>query len=244
MSKEKEAINVKSAQETNEALEKAKDFWAKFSKPITLIGGAVIIIGGAWLGYKKLIVEPKEKKASESIFRAENLFGKMATNGFNTDSVALVLNGGNLEGHKVTGVLKVISEYDGSETANRAKYIAGASYLQIHDYDKAIKYLKEFNAQGASQVQSKANLMLGHAYAEKKNTDEALNYYKKAADGNGKDDATTSYALFIAASYADAIGKTNDAISLYTKLRDDFPKSSPVSSGDVDKHLAKLGVFK
>ena len=243
MSKEKEPVKVKPAMEKNEALEKAKDVWARFSKPIIIICGAIIVLGGAWLGYRKLIVEPKEMKASEVIFRAENLFGKMATNGFNGDSVAIVLNGGNLEGHKVTGVLKVISEYDGSETANRAKYIAGASYLQIHDYDKAIKYLKEFNAHGASQIQSKANLMLGHAYAEKKNTEEALSYYKKAADGNDKDEATVSNALFIAASYADAMGKTKDAITLYTKLRDNFPKSSAVSSGDVDKHLAKLGVL-
>lgn len=242
MAKEKQA--VKHAVDTNEALERAKDFWAKYSKPIVYIGSIFILLAGGYLGYKKMIVEPKEKKASEAIFPAEHLFDKMAVNGFNADSVALVLNGGNLDGQKITGVLKIISQYGSSNTGNRAKYLAGASYLQIHDYDKAIKYLKEFDANGASQIQSKAFILLGHAFAEKKNTDEALNYYKKATNVDAKDETTTAYALLLAASYADAVGKSNDAINLYIKLRDDYPKNSAVSSGDVDKHLAKLGVFK
>jgi len=240
----KEKHTAKHAAESNEALVRAKDFWTRYNKPIIYIGSIFILLAGGWLGYKKMIVEPKEKKASELIFPAEHLFDKMATNGFNTDSVAIVLNGGNLDGQKVTGVLKIISEYGGSQTGNRAKYIAGASYLQIHDYDKAIKYLKDFKGNDASQIQSKTFILLGHAYAEKKNTDEALSYYKKAAGVNAKDEITTAYALLMAASYADAMGKTSDAINLYVKLRDEYPKNSAVSSGDVEKHLAKLGVFK
>jgi tetratricopeptide (TPR) repeat protein len=244
MAKKIETVPVVVPAEKNEALERAKGFWAKYSKPIIYIGGAFILIVGAWFGYKKFIVEPKEEKASEVIFSAENLFGKMANNGFNKDSVGLVLNGGNLEGKKITGVLKIISEYGGTKTANRAAYIAGACYLQIHEYDKAIDYLKKFEANGAEQIQSKAYEMLGYAYSEKKNVDEALSNFKKAANVDPKDEGTVSHALLIAASYAEAMGKDKEAIELYTKLRDNFPKNAAVSSGDVEKHLAKLGVFK
>jgi len=243
MAKQKNPTTKTHVPDGDEALEKIIGFWDRYNKPITYIGGALILIIGVFYGYKKFVVEPKEEKAAEVIIGAESLFDKMATNGFNKDSVSLVLNGGNLNGQKITGLLKVISQYDGSKTANRAKYLVGASYLQIHEYDKAIKYLKEFDPNGADQLESKTNIMLGHAYAEKNNSDEALKFYKKAAEVNPKDEVMVGYALLMAASYAETIGKSQDAITLYKKLKDEYPKNSAVSSGDVDKHLAKLGVF-
>ena len=89
--------------EKNEIVERAKDFWAQFSKPIIYIGGAVILLAGGWLGYKNLVKVPNEAKSAEQIFPAEQLFDKMTQSGFNKDSIAIVLNGGN----GITGVLKV-----------------------------------------------------------------------------------------------------------------------------------------
>ena len=232
------------AAEQPEALIRAKGFWDKFSKPIIYIGSAIIIIAGGWYAYRNFIVLPKEKAASDMIFPAEAIFDKMAGASFNKDSVNLVLNGGNNNGTPVTGILKVISQYGGTPSGNRAKYIAGASYLQIKEFDKAIKYLKEFDGHGADQVQSKAYILLGHAYAEKKSTDEALNYYKKAAAVNTKDESITTVGLLMAASYAQAIGKTKDAIDLYKELKDKYPANAAVASGDVEKQLASLGVFE
>jgi len=236
--------NTTTTAEQPDVIIRAKGFWDKFSKPIIYAGSAVILLVGGWYAYKNFIVLPKEKKASEMIFSAESLFDKMATTGFNKDSVNLVLNGGNNNGTAITGILKVISQYEGTPAGNRAKYIAGASYLHIQEFDKAIKYLKEFDGNGADQVQSKAYILLGHAYAEKKNTDEALNYYKKAATVNPKDESITSVGLLMAASYAQATGKNKDAIDLYKELKDKFPANPSVTSGDVEKHLASLGVFE
>ena len=223
---------------------RAKGFWDKFSKPIIYAGSAIILLIGGWYAYKNFIVLPKEKKASEAIFPAESLFDKMASASFNKDSVNLVLNGGNHNGTNITGILKVISQYGGTTTGNRAKYIAGASYLQIKEFDKAIKYLKDFDGNGADQVQSKAYILLGHAYAEKKNTDEALSYYKKAATVNSKDESIAPTALLMAAAYADAMGKNKEAIDLYKQVKEKFPANAAVTSGDLDKHLARLGVFE
>ncbi|CAN5869906.1 hypothetical protein BH11BAC4_BH11BAC4_26040 [soil metagenome] len=223
---------------------RARGFWDKYSKPIIYIGSAIILAIGGWYAYQNFYVAPKEKKASELIFPAENLFDKMGNTGFNKDSVNTVLNGGSLEGAKVTGILSIINNYGGTETGNRAKYIAGASYFHIGEFDKAIKFMKDFDANGAAQVQSKAYIILGHAYAEKNNVDEALSYYKKAATVNTKDESSTSYALLMAASYAAEKQKKKEAIDLFTELKNKFPTSSAVSSGDVEKQLAALGEFK
>lgn len=236
--------NTTAAAAQPDVVAKAKGFWDKFSKPIIYIGTAVIVAIGGWYAYRNFIVLPKEKEASEKIFSAESLFDKMAQTSFNKDSVNIVLNGGSLEGNPVTGILKVISQYGGTPSGNRAKYIAGASYLQIKEYDKAIKYLKEFNGNGADQIQSKAYIMLGHAYAEKKNTAEALSYYKKAAEVNPKDESITPSSIYMAASYAHAMGMNKEAVELYEKVRDKYPSYSAVASGDVEKQLASLGVFE
>jgi tetratricopeptide (TPR) repeat protein len=137
--------------------------------------------------------------------------------------------------------LKVISTHGGTKAANRAEFIAGATYLHLKEYDKAIKHLKNFKANGAHQVESKCYTMLGHAYAESNKTTEALEQYKKAANVNKKDETVTPEALFTAASYAETIGKTEDAIQLYKELKDNFPAYNAVRSGDVDKFLAALG---
>lgn len=241
MSEKKE---ITTTPEAEAVISTAKGFWEKNSKVITYVGSAVILLIVGWYSYLNFFKLPKENAAKEMVFSAEKLFDQMASAGFNKDSVNIVLNGGTLEGTQVTGLLKVISQYGSTETANRARYMAGASYLQIGEFQKAIKYLEEFKGNGASQVQSRAYMMLGHANAELKKNSEALSYYKKAASVNEKDDAMTSDALMIAASFAKATGQTKDAIDLFTKLKDKYPTSSVVSNGEVDKQLASLGQVK
>ncbi len=229
---------------TDEPLDKARGFWASYSKPIIYIGSTIIVLILGWYAYQEFIVAPKEQKASEALFPAESLFDNMVATSFGPDSAALVLNGGNLEGRKITGVLKVIKDFGGTKPGNRARYIAGATYLHIKQFDKAINYLEDFDANGAHQVESKAHIMMGHAYAELNKTEKALEHYRKASRVNKKDDSITPEALLLAASYAESTGKHKEAIEIYTELRDTYPAYSAVRSGDVDKYLARLGVLK
>ena len=244
-----EKVNVVETVEVNEAVERAKGFWAKFSKPIIYAGSAVILLVGGWYAYGFFIKAPKEQKASELIFPAEKLFGKMAAvSSFPKDTVGLVLNGGVVDGEKITGLLSVISNYGGTASGNRAQYIVGAAYLQLKEFDKAIKYLKEFDGEGAEQIESAAFRMLGDAYAEQKKNDEALSYYKKAVDAAAsKDESTKFLSLSRAALFCDATGKTKEAIGFFQQIKDeinpDFFRNNRIDF-DADKYLAKLGVLK
>lgn len=224
--------------ETNEVYERAKGFWEKFNKPIIYIGSALILVAVGWLAYKNLVQEPKEVKSAELIFPAEQLFDKMAQAGFNKDSINTVLNGGN---GVSTGVLKIARNYSGTSAANRANFIAGACYLHSKDFNKSIKFLKEFST-GATQVQTAAYLMLGDAHSELKKNNEALDYYKKASSVNTRDEFMTSEALFRAGTFAEFIGKPKEAIELFQKLKKDHPKSN--HAAEMDKYLARLGVLK
>ncbi len=235
---------VKAERSDAEAVvEKAKGFWAAYSKKIIIIGSTLIILLGGYLGYKYFIQIPNEKTANDLIFPAEKLFGVMAgSSSYNKDTVNMVLNGDKTIGF--TGLLKVAASYGGTKSGNRAQYMIGACYLQLKQFDKAISHLKDFDANGATQIQSKAYILLGHAYAEEKKTDDALDYYKKAGSISDLDEGMASEALFIAGRYAEAMGKTKDATELFQTLKDKYPASQRVSSGDVDKYLASLGVTK
>ena len=240
--KEESKVVTTAADVTAKPAISATEMWRKNSKLITGIGVVIIVGLLAWIGYKKFIVEPNEKTASELIYPAEGLFDKMAATGFNKDSVAIILNGGTPGGVPVTGLLKVVKQYGGTKAGNRAYYMIGASYLQIKEFDKAIQYLKDFKGNGADQVQSRAYLMLGHAYAEKKNTSEAMDYYKKAASVNSKDEVFAADALLMAAAYAGSLGKNDDAVKLYKEVQTKYPTNAAVQNGEIDKQLAKLGV--
>ena len=242
MAEKKVTVTTEDNITTEPYVAREEDLLRKYSKPILYAAGAIIFLVAAWFGYEKLVREPKEQKSAEIIFPAESLFDKMATTGFNADSVNLVLNGGNSEGMKVTGLLNVLKNYGGTPAANRASYMVGAAYLHIRNFDKAVKHLKDFDANGATQIEIKKYTLLGHAYAEQNKKDDALSAYKKAASVNEKDDVFTADALMTAASYAESIGKTNDAIELYKKTKDNYPAAPAVQGGDVDKYLARLGV--
>ncbi len=227
----------------SEIVERAKGFWAAYSKKIIIAGTAIILVLGSIIGYKYFVSIPNEKTANDLIFPAEKLFGKMAAaSSYNQDTVNMVLNGDKANG--VTGLLKIAGSYGSTKAGNRAEYMIGACYLQLKQFDKAVKHLKEFDANGALQIQSKAYILLGHAFAELKKTDDALEYYKKAGSISDLDEGMASEALYIAGRYAEAIGKSKDAVELFQKLKDKYPASQHVSAGDVDRYLGVLGAAK
>ncbi len=219
---------------------KARGFWMNYSKPITYIGSAVILVLGGWLVYKYMFKLPEEAKANDAVFVTQNYFNSFSSAPNDSSKIkmaTIVINGDG----RSDGALRIIDKYSGTSAANLCEFYAGACYLSLGQFEKAVKYLKDFNAGGATQIQSRADGMIGDAYAELKKNDDALDYYKKAASVNEKDDFTSSEYLFRAALFAETIGKTKDAIELFTKIKTDYPTNQ--KAADVDRYLAKLGDF-
>ena len=207
----------------------AQQFWGKFGKIITYALTAIVIIVAAFLGYKYLVVEPNEKKASEAMYHAEDYY--------RMDSVKLALNGDNMN----AGFLKIISKYSGTKAANLAGFYAGSCYLKTGDYNNAVKYLKDFSTP-ALQVQARAYGMLGDAYSELKKNDDAVEEYKKAGTLFEKDDLISPEYLFRAGYLYESMGKNKEAIDMYQQVKDKYPASQ--RGAEIDKYLARLGVTK
>lgn len=210
-------------------LAKAKDFWDKYNKPVTIVCVAIIVLVGGYYGYLNFIKKPKEEKATDAIFKAEEYY--------RMDSVNLALNGDG----QYPGFLSVISKYGGTDAGNLANFYAGSCYMKMGDNQNAVKYLKKFST-SAKQIQARAYKLMGDAYADMGKNSDALDYYKKAAYLFPDDQTNSAEALFLAAYLADKVMKQpKEAISLYKELKDKYPSTQ--QGMDADKYLAEMGVY-
>ena len=216
--------------ENDHVVERAKDFWTKYSRPIFIACGAIILIGGGWLGYRYFVKGPKETKANEAIWKAQQFF--------ELDSMQKSLKGDA----GAAGFEKVISQYGGTAAGNLAHFYAGQAAYEAKDYNKAVSYLKDFSTD-AEQVQARAYKILGDAYASLGKNAEALDSYKKAAHEFEQDEFNSSEYLFFAAFFADRVmNDKKQAIELYKELRKKYP--SQRWGVDAPKYLAMLGVYE
>jgi predicted negative regulator of RcsB-dependent stress response len=220
----------KNEQDSSEVLiTKAKDFWTRNGKLLTIASVVVIVLAGGWYVYQNYVQAPKEAKAVDAMFKAEEYY--------RLDSANLALNG---DGQN-WGFLKVIDKYSGTRAGKLANFYAGSCYIKLNDNEKALKYLKKYSG-NSKLVQARAYKLMGDAYADLGKNTDALDYYKKAAHYFEKDETTSAEYLFYAAYLADRVLKNQkEAIALYKELKDKYPKSN--QAREADNYLAQLGVY-
>jgi tetratricopeptide (TPR) repeat protein len=207
----------------------AEFFGKKYARQIIIAAIAIIVVVGGWYGYNQYIVKPKEEKAAEAIYKAQEYFAQ--------DSSNLVLNG---DGYN-KGVLYIIKNFDGTKTANLAKYYAGISYLKLGDFANSVKYLKEFSTD-APQIQMAAYGALADAEAELGKNEDAIKDYKKAGTTFPKDAFSSSEYLFRAGLLCETLGKTKDAIELYKEIKEKYPQTD--KGLQADKYIYRLSIEK
>jgi predicted negative regulator of RcsB-dependent stress response len=211
-------------------VDRARDFWARSGKTVTIAALAVIVLGAAYLGYKYLVAGPREQKASDALVVAEGYF--------RADSVGVALNGDGMN----PGLLKVISQYGGTKAGNLARFYAGSLLLKQGKPAEAAKHLSEFETD-AKMVQARAYKLLGDAYAEQGKNSDALSQYKKAARHYEEDEVNASDYLFMAAYFADRVMKNSkEAVELYAELKSKYPRTE--RGFEAEKYLAQLGQYK
>lgn len=209
-------------------------FWYKNQKTILTVIAIIIIAILGVIAYKAFIQGPKEDRANEQLSTVQATFQQAAfTPTLDTAAYKAVLNGNGKGG----GALGIIKSYSGTPAGNLAKYYAGAAYLHIGDFQSAVKYLKDFKTE-QKQIQMMAYGALGDAYSELKQNNAAIDSYKKAASTFEDDAVNASEYLFRAGLLSELAGQKNDAITIYKKLKDEFPNT--VKGTQAEKYLNRL----
>ena len=196
-------------------LSKGEAFIEKNWKKLAIVIGAIIVIVAGIYTYKHYMAG-KEQEAQKAIVGAQTAFAQQ--------QYEQALKG---EGN-TKGLLKIIEEYGGTETANIAKLYAGLAYAKTDKVDEAIKMLEDFTPQGDKGVSPQYIAALANCYAADGQLDKAVDTFKKAA--SEADNAATSPQYLIEAGLLLESQKKNDeALKIYEQIKKDYPQSALVA---------------
>lgn len=210
----------------NEGFEKLEyQFEEHKSKILTGLTVLIVLVLG-YVGYNKLIKEPKEVEASGAIFKAQQYFDK--------DSFKLALNGDGAN----LGFEAIIDEYGSTKSGKIARYQAGICQLKLGKFQEAIDYLEDYSCPD-KLIQTIANGGTGDAYMELGKIEDGISNYEKAvknAAGNEILEPIYLSRLAVAA----LLNKKNDVAKENFKLLvEKYPDSN--EGNDAVKYLIKLG---
>ena len=212
----------------DEGASKTEEWVAKNQKYIFVVIGVVAAVILGYLGYNKFIQEPKESEAMNDMFQAQQYFDQAVVGGVQSDSLYnMSLNGG--EGK--FGMLDIISEYKGTDAANLANYYAGMAYLNINDYTNAIEYLSNFSSDD-DMLGPISQGGIGDAFVQLDQKEDALDYYDKAAKMKTNNYTTPMY-LYKAGTIALELGRNDDALKYFERIKTEFATSDQALNVDV-----------
>ena len=123
--------------QVEKSLTASEQFIEKNQKVIIRSVIAVLVILGAFYGWKNFIQEPNVKEAENQIYVAQQYF--------EADSFNLALNG---DGNAL-GFLDIADQYSSTPSGNLANLYCGICYLNLGEYQNAIDYLKKFSSNDA-----------------------------------------------------------------------------------------------
>ncbi len=224
MNNEKTPKPIENLAEVENALTTAERFFEANSKIITIIFGSAVVVALLFLATHRFYSLPREAKAKEQIFVAEQYFEK--------DSFNLALNGdGNYP-----GFLDIIHDYGRTTAGKLAKYYAGVSSLHLGKYQDAIDYLEDFKTDDLL-LGPVALGATGDAYCELGKKDKAVKLYIDAAELSPN--AFTSPVYYLkAGNLYELLGNKEKALNAYKTIKEKYAESE--QGRTIDKYIARL----
>ena len=123
--------------QVEKSLTASEQFIEKYQKTIVRAVIAVLVILGAFYGWKNFIYEPNVAEAENQIYVAQQYF--------EADSFNLALNG---DGNAL-GFIDIADQYGSTPSGNLANLYCGVCYLKLGEYQNAIEYLEKFSSNDA-----------------------------------------------------------------------------------------------
>lgn len=217
----------------DETANKTEEWFAANQKYIFGIVGGLAVLALLFVGYQRLIQEPKEQEAANKIYSAQAFF-KQAQEASDTKKDSLYNLALNGSGGKL-GFLGVIDQYAGTDSGNIAQYYAGFAFFNQKKYKEAINYLDQFSSDDYI-LSALAKGGIGDAFVQLNDKEQALEYYNNAA-AEEENEFTTPKFLLKAAKIDIELGNAADAVKKLEKIEINYPKSNEFN--EVETLLAK-----
>ena len=228
MTKKRDKQRVKQAEQNFGAVEgvltRSEMWFEKNSKRLTIGIGIVVVVVLGFFGYYRFVHLPKIDRAQNEMFMAERYFEQ--------NEYQKALDGDE----KYAGFLEIVDTYGSVRPGKLAAYYAGICYLNLGEFEQAIKYLKKFNIKDAF-LSVFAEGAIGDAHLELGNLSQAITYYKKAANTN-PNDVTTPTFLFKLGQCYELDNDLQAALDTYEKIRASYPNAA--ETRDMEKYIARV----
>lgn len=209
-----------------EALSRSEQFIERNQNILIGVVAAIVIIIGGYIGYTRLILEPREEEAREEMYMAEMFFEQ--------DSLRLALEGDGAH----LGFLDIISDFRMTKAANLAHYYAGVSYLHLGEYDEAIDHLDRFKKRDQF-LGAMAYGAIGDAYLQLEEQDNAARYYRKAADHSPNQLTTPTFLMRLGMVY-EMMGDHESALEAYETIQQEY--SATPEGRNIEKYIARARI--
>lgn len=194
---------------TDEIVSKSEQFVEKNINKIIIAVLIVIAIVAGFFAYRHFVQKPREEKASEKMYVAEDKFI------MSQDSLAL-----NGTGVSNAGLLEIINKYGSSDAGNLAEAYAGICYFDMGKYNEALEHLKKFQSKENVVAPSIMRLM-GDCYVQLDKFQEAISAFTKAAD-MANNEAVSPGCLLKAGHVYEKMGDYKKALEIYNKIKTQY----------------------
>ncbi|MBO4641523.1 MAG: tetratricopeptide repeat protein [Bacteroidaceae bacterium] len=211
--------------EIDETIQASKSFFEKNKKAILYGGGTILAIIIACLLIHQFYIVPRNQKANEALFKAEQIF--------QAGTFDKALNGDGESG----GFLSVIDQFGSTKAGNLARLYAGICYYKDGKFQEAVDMLQSFDDCGDEMVSPSVIGMLGNIYAELGDNDKAtatLLMAAKEADNN----TLSPIYLLQAGQIFESLQQNDKALDCYKQIKEKYKQSQAYS--EVDKYIERL----
>lgn len=204
----------------DESASKTEEWVSRNQNYILGVIGVIAVAVLGYLAYNQFVLKPKEASADNEMYYPQQYFDQALNSTTERDSLfTLSLNGA--EGKY--GFLDIINEYSGTKAANLASYSAGMAYLNMQNYQEAIKHLEDFSSDDAI-LGALAKGGLGDAFMQLNQSEDALSYYEKAV-AHSDNSFTAPKFLYKAGITALELNQSDKALEYFQRIKDDYASS-------------------
>ncbi len=208
--------------EMGNVITRSEEFIEKNQKNIIIVVIAIVVVILAIFGLRKWYFQPRETRAAEEMFAAEQWFAQ--------GDFDKALNGDDT----YNGFLGVIDSYNSTKAGNLAKYYAGIANLRLGNYDEAAKWLGKYKGKDTF-TKPLATMAQGDAEMELGNTEKAVNLYLKAAK-MADNYITAPTALFKAGMGYLMLDDKAKALDCFQQVKKNYPEATEWQ--EIDKYIA------
>lgn len=214
--------------EFDETIAASKSFFEKYEKQIIYGGSTILAIIIAVLLIHQFYITPRNNRANESLFRAEQLFQE--------GNFEKALNGDETTG--ALGFLAVADKFGSTKAGNLARLYAGMCYAHTGKYQEAVDMLQKFDGRGDEMVSPAVLGTLGNCFAQLGQNEKAVETLVNAAKKADNNTLSPQFLLQAGQIY-ESLGQADKALDCYKQIKENYQQSYIYA--EVDKYIERLG---